>query len=184
MAIEINTTPMIIDWNVKQGNLEQSGNGKKVLSLETQEPELEMESEQPKISIDQTECFSEVGLKNIKAFMDDAVSYGMQALQLGIDRIVQDGNSWSDIHINNDPIPDQAERNAYELFQHEFNYAGIPTSRPKIELIKGDINYNVKRGQVSNQTQSEKVKMDYTPWEVNYFVKQYSSIQFRFQRKE
>lgn len=178
--IRINQQPAILAWDTKQGRLDQEGNGKRILDIQTEKPEIQITTKNPKLSIDQTAPFAEAGLKGIRAFMEDSVAFSRQKLSQGINRIVSDGNEWIDIHTQIDPIPEQAARNAFEMFEKEFNFAMIPTSRPKISVELGDVNLDLKRGKVVNNTQNEKVNMNYSPWEINYFMKQYNSIEIRF----
>lgn len=181
MPIQINTHPSILGWDVQKAKLEQSGNGVNVLSLESNNPVLEMETQHPKIQIDQSQSFEEAGLKGIKAFMDDAVSYGRQIVSQGVVRIVDQGNGYIEIQSGYDPIPDQAEYNAYGMFEKEFNYSAIPQSRPAISLNKGQVTYNFRPGNVSNHSTESKVEMNYTPWQVSFHMKQYNSINFRYE---
>lgn len=181
MPIQISTQPSIIGWDVQRAKLEQSGNGINVLSLESNAPLLEMQTQQPKIQIDQSQSFEEAGLKGIKAFMDDAVTYGQQIVSQGVARIVDQGNAYIEIQSGYDPIPDQAEYNAYGMFEKEFNYGAIPQSRPTISLNRGQVTYNFRPGSVTNQSAERKVETNYTPWQVNYYMKQYNSINFRYE---
>ncbi len=181
--------PLIIDqqraqlgWQTQNAKLAMSNNHIQALDLEIQKPTLEMQSKAPRILIDQTQPFAEAGLKNIQAFMEESVSHAKQVLLEGIGRIVDDGNAWIDIHNDYDPIPDQAVYNAYEMFDKSFNYGAIPTSRPRIDVDEGSVTYHFTPGRVTNRGPMQKVDMQYTPGKVDYFMKQYASIQFRFEK--
>lgn len=184
MPIQIATQKAVLDWNVSKAALTQSGNGISVLELQTQKPQLEMQTTLPKIQIDQTQSFADAGLKNLRAFMDDAIAYGQQIVSQGTDRIVAQGNEMINIHENYDPIPDQAISNAYEMFDKEFNYGVIPESRPQISLKEGNVSTQLNRGTVANNTYPSKVQMTYTPWQVSYYMKQYNSIQMSYQASQ
>lgn len=179
MPIQITSQPAILSWDTQKAQLTQSGNGAQTLALQINKPLLEMQTTLPKIQIDQSQSFAEAGLKNLKAFMNDAISYGQQIVQQGVARIVSQGNSFIDIHTGVDPIPEQAIANAYEMFEKEFNYGAIPQSRPNISLQEGRVNTTFNPGTINNQSSQRKVEMNYSPWQVNYFMKQYSSIEFR-----
>lgn len=181
MPIQISTTPAVLDWNVSKANLSQSGNGALTLDLQIQKPLLEMQTTLPKVQIDQSQPFAEAGLKGIKAFMDEVVSIGRQIVSEGIERIVSQGNDFINIHTGVDPIPDQANYNAYDMFEKSFNYGVIPQSRPSISLQEGRVNTTFNPGSVNNQSAPRKVQMDYTPWQINYFMKQYNSITYSMQ---
>ena len=132
MPIQISQQPLVMNISTQPARIDQSGNGALTLDIDIKKPLLEMKTELPKVTIDQSASFAEAGLKNIKAFMDESVSYARQIVSAGVDRIVSQGNEWINIHTGVDPIPDQAIYNAYEMFDKEFNYAAIPTSRPSI----------------------------------------------------
>ena len=180
MPISITQQPIVMNVSTSPARLSQSGNGAKTLNLDIKEPLLEMQTELPKVTIDQSQPFAEAGLKNIKAFMDDNTSYAKSIASQGIDRIVSQGNDMINIHTGYDPIPDQAIYNAYEMFEKSFNYAAIPMSRPSIDLVRGSVNYSMNRGQVTNSSQPQKVEMNYTPYQVNFSISQYNSISFRY----
>lgn len=184
MPIQITTQPALLSWDTQRARLDQSGNGAMALDISTQKPLLEMRTVQPKIQIDQTASFADAGLKNIEAFMSESISYGRQMLSAGISRIVDQGNEFVNIHTGVDPMPDQAIYNAYEMFEKSFNYGAIPQSRPNISLNAGQVDVNLNRGSVSNNSAPIKVDMSYTPWQVNYFMKQYNSISFRVESSE
>ena len=182
MPMHVESRPTLISITTKDAKLYQEGNGVNVLDIRTQKPLLEITTTKPEVRIDQSKCFEEAGLKGLKAFMNDAISYGQQVLQAGIARIVDDGNAYANIQSGQDPIPDQALYNAYEMFTHEYNYDTIPKSRPSIELVRGTVNYKFNRGQGINSTNASPVRMTYEPWKVEIAVKQYASIQFRYEK--
>ena len=184
MPISITSQPAILSWNTQNAVLEQSGNGAQTLALSVDKPLLEMQTKLPKVRIDQSAAFAEAGLKNIKAFMDDAISYGRQMVSQGTSRIVSQGNEFINIQSNYDPIPDQAISNAYEMFDKEFNYGAIPSTRPSVTLDEGKVNYQFRPGRVANSSVSQKVQMNYTPGQVSYFNAQYASISFRYEPSE
>lgn len=178
MPIQIQTQPAVIGWDVQKAQLDQSGNGINVLDLTIEKPLLEMRTELPKIQIDQSQSFADAGLKNLKAMMDESVSYGRQMVSQGVARIVDQGNRFIEIQTGIDPIPDQAIYNAYEMFEKDFNYGAIPQTRPNISLKEGNVYTTFNPGKVNNQSTPRKVDMQYTPWQVSYHMKQYNSISF------
>jgi len=158
------------------------GNGAKPLNVESQIARLDMESTKPQVQIDQTECFAEAGLKNIKAFMDDAVAYGQQKFSEGVSRIVSDGDSMAAIESGYDPIADQAFQNAYAMFDHEFNYDAIPKSKPRIDVSPGNVNYNYTPAQVQNNTVAQPIENSYTPGKVEIAVKEYGKVDISYDK--
>ena len=182
MPIQITTQPLKLDVTIQKGSLSQSGNNSRVLNTTSDLPKLQIQSSKANIEIDQSQCFAEAGLKNLKAMIEDSISYGMQMLNKGISRIVSDGNVWSNIQNGSDPIPDQAIYNAYEQFEKEFNYTAIPQSRPKITVAPGEINYQFRPGHINSNSNPRPVKMNYKPWKVQYAVKQYNRINIQYNK--
>ncbi len=181
MPIQISTQPSIIGWDVQKAKVEQSGNAPQLLQMDSSAPVLDIQTIKPQLIIDQTESFADAGRKNLRAFMNDSVAYGRQVVSEGVMRIVDQGNTLRDIHSGGDPIPDLAIYNAYEMFEVSFNYGAIPQSRPNININKGQVNINVTRGTVENSTVDQKVQMSYSDWKIDYYMKQYSSINFRYE---
>jgi hypothetical protein len=135
-----------------------------------------METIKPQVSIDQSEAFGEMGLKGIRAFMQEAVGYGQQMVSAGTDRIVSQGNEWINIHTGVDPIPDQAIYNAYEMFEKSFNGVFSPVARPQIDVQSGKVNYSFTPSKIVNSSRPQPVEMNYQPWRIDYYMKQYNSI--------
>jgi hypothetical protein len=182
MPISISQQPLVMNISTSPARLSQSGNGAKTLNLDIKEPLLEMQTNLPKVTIDQSQPFAEAGLKKIRAFMEDNTSYSKGIVSQGIDRIVNQGNEMINIHTGVDPIPDQALYNAYDMFEKSFNYAAVPTSRPVIDLVRGSVNYSFNQGKVTNSSQPQKVEMNYTPYQVNFSISQYNSVSFRYEK--
>lgn len=181
MAIRIESQAAQITWDTQKAQLNQSGNGVQALDIQIRKPQIEINTTRPQLSIDQTQPFAEAGLKNLQAFMSDSVSYAKQIVSQGIDRIVSQGNEIKEIHTGVDPIPDQAIYNAYELFEKTFNFAMVPQSRPQIDVTPGNVDIQFNPGEVINNSAPRRVQMDYTPWQINYYMKQYASIRFSYE---
>jgi len=180
MPIMIQSTRAELEIRTQNASVAVQGNGTRPLTLESERASVDMQTTLPKIQIDQTASFSDAGLKNIKDFMSDAVTYGQQIFSEGIARIVSDGNTMATIENGYDPIPDQAYQNAYAMFEHEFNYGAVPTSRPTIEVIEGSANYRYNPGRVQNQTKVQPVTFNYTPGQVEVKVKSYGKVEISY----
>jgi hypothetical protein len=176
MPIQIQSTQTRLEYQTVNAEVERQGNGGLILSIETERASIDMESRQPEIQIDQTACFAECGLKNLKDFMADSIAYGQQKYNEGVARIVEDGNQMAAIENKVDPIPDQAIQNAYTMFEHEFNYDAIPKSKPVITLKEGDVTYRYKPASVRNDTMSRMVESAYTPGRVDFAITQYGRV--------
>ncbi len=176
MSLQITSQKAILAWDTQKAVLTQSGNGKQVLNIQIEKSVFEIETIKSKISIDQTDAFESLGLKGIRAFMQESTAYSQQMMSAGIDRIVSQGNEWLNIHSSYDPIPDQARYNAYEMFEKSFEGVFSPKARPKIDVQSGQVNYNFTPARVVNSSVPQPVEMSYQPWRIDYYMKQYNSI--------
>ena len=70
MPIQISQQPLVMNISTQPARIDQSGNGALTLDIDIKKPLLEMKTELPKVTIDQSASFAEAGLKNIKAFME------------------------------------------------------------------------------------------------------------------
>lgn len=181
MSIQITTQRAILGWNTNNAKLDISGNGaSNILKMSTTKPMVMLKTEKPQIQIDQSQCFAEAGLMSISDLIADNAEYGKQKVSEGISRIVEQGNQLAAIENGGDPITEQAQSNAYDMFEHEFVYTTIPKSRPKIDFIRGTVDAQLQEGKVNNETQFKKLDVNYTPGKVEYFMKQYQSINISF----
>ena len=196
MAIRIESQAAQLTWDTQKAQLNQSGNGIQTLDIQIRKPQIEINTTRPQLSIDQTQPFAEAGLKNLQAFMSDSVSYARQIVSQGIDRIVSQGNEMKEIHTGVDPIPDQAistakkvamvavvtlRRFARKISREKRVFAMVPQSRPQIDVTSGDVDIQFNPGEVANNSAPRRVQMDYTPWQINYYMKQYASIRFSYE---
>jgi len=180
MSISVNSQPMIIGWKTQDATLSQSGNGKSVLKINSELPKLYMTITDPKLYIDQTQCFEESGLKGIRAFMADIGSKARQNVMRYISKSVSEGNTMADIQEYQNAIPMIAKQNVMNQNQHTFNMVTMPRSRPQIDLVMGKISYQFQEGQVSNTSRASELISSYQPWQYQFYVKQYSKIQIDF----
>ena len=179
MRLEITTTPMILNFTSKNATLEKAAIPENVLDIKTEKFSVDMKMENGNLKIDQNQCFNEAGLKDIKAFMDDYVNYSKQAVSDGVDRIVSEGNSFADIHNNVDAVAQNADNNAYGIFEHEYNLDFIPKSRPKINYTSGKVNIDYRPGKIVNNSLPKNDLGTYTPGNLDIYVKQMNSIKIK-----
>jgi hypothetical protein len=180
MPLQITSQKTLIGWDSQNAVLTQRGNAKQILNLRVEKNNLQIDTVKQKMTIDQSDAFSEMGLKGIRAFMQESVGYARQIVSSGTDRIVSQGNEWLNIHTDYDPIPDQARYNAFEMFEKSFDGVFSPVARPQINVQPGQVNYNFTPSRVVNSSQVEPVQIDYQPWRIDYYMKQYSSISISY----
>lgn len=177
--LKISTTPALIGINRTPGKLEIQQPGPDV-NMNTQHPKVEIDSELPKVQIDQYQSFADAGLKNFLDLTREAAQLGKQAAMRGIERRVRQGNELADIQNGFGAIPRQAQENAFELFNKEFNIGTVPKSRPKIDLIEGKVNIQVHEGKVNMDVKVNRPTIDYTRGKVDIYLRQKNSIEIQY----
>ncbi|MDO4753366.1 MAG: DUF6470 family protein [Bacillota bacterium] len=160
-----------LGWNRTPARTDMKGNGAwNVIHITTEKPRLEMEHKLGKIHIDQSQSFAEVGLKGMADFRADNTSYGQSVLAKGIARIVDNGNQFIEIQNGADMIAEQADYNAFGMFEQEFGYGVIPATPPKITVDPATKNYHYKPGRVHVSDTGKRVQISYTPGKFEYYT--------------
>ena len=179
MDLRITTTRALLDIQRTSGKLEIQ-QPKAGMELDIEHPQLEMHTEHGQVIIDQRQCFAEAGLKNVFELTRENRDLAQQKLMQGLERIVRQGNELASIHNNYDPIPDQAQENAYSLDDVEVNIGTIPMSRPKIDFTGGKVDIRVKEGKVNLQVKVNKPVIHFTPGKIEVYLKQKNSINIEY----
>ncbi len=151
-------------------------NEQAVVEIETTPAQLNMKTELPKIEIDQSQCFSESGLKGILELSNENSKNAVQLMYSSIGRIVEQGNQLTNFYEGGNAIADQAYYNAYDQFDKEFNMVTMPQSRPKIAVREGSVNTNYSRGTLKLSPRLTKPELDYTPGKVDIYLKQKNEL--------
>lgn len=179
LQLQINHTWPQIGINRTPGRFEMQSPGY-TLDMSITQAKLEMKSTPPKITIDQSQCFSEAGLKGNAELSAENASYSRSEMLKSIGRIADQGNQLANIPDAVNAIPDQGYYNAFEQFDKEFNMDTIPKSRPKIDVIEGTLDIQVIEGTVSNNSIPQKTSLQYQRGAVEVYLKQRPSLDVRF----
>ena len=179
MALEIRTTPAILGHNItkpKQSIEQPKAQVEGGFTLS----QVRVEATLPKVTIDQNQSFNESGLKDVKSFSEDYVAFAKQKMQEGIGRIAEQGNQLANVHEGGNAIADQALHNAFDQFYHEFGMVTMPRTRPQINLVEGQVDINVTKGQNNQRVVAQKPRIDYQLGKIERYMEQYSSISIRY----
>ncbi len=179
LTLQVNHTWPQLGVNHTPGKFEIQNPGY-TLNMSVTQPQIRVESTLPKVTIDQSQCFAEAGLKGNVDLMAEMVSYSKSAMLSSIGRIVDQGNQLANIPNASGAIADQAYYNAFEQFEKEFAMGTIPRSRPKINVIEGQVDIQVTKGQVTNNTVPQKTDIQYRHGAIEVYLKQRPSIETRF----
>lgn len=182
MAITISQTHAQIGIERMPGRTQmQSQNAR--LEMHQKHAKVNIETELPRVQIDQYEAFASAGLKNNADLLKDAVQRGYQQVMEYIGKIAADGDTLAAIEHGGNPIADISERDAYP--EHEYGYDYLPKAGPKFDVtgyVKLDPEPN---GQGTTNGVEFKyipgnLNINYTPGKVDVFIKQYASINIKY----
>lgn len=175
MSLQIQQTRGQISIQTNPGQM-QMESPKQTLEMSVSQAAVIVDSDPARITIDQSQCFSESGLKGIADFMADAVSFAKSQMLQSMGRIAEQGNQLTDIHLSTTAIQDQAIYNAYDQFIYDYNMETMPKSRPVINIIEGKLDIRVQEGEVRNNTRVQKANLSYRHGSVQISMQQYPSI--------
>lgn len=107
------------------------------LQIHNEFQRLKMYSEQPRVIIDQRECFSTMGLKSNPELVKEGAQLGYRQAMQYTAKKASDGDRLAAVENGGQPMIDIAIRDS--VIVHEFNVDCIPKARPKISLRRGTV---------------------------------------------
>lgn len=152
-----------------------------IVEMKTEYGSPNAEQTKLQIKIDQSQCFSESGLKGILELSKENCSNAINLMYESVGRIVDQGNALANFHMGGNTIADQGYYNAYEQFDRDFNMVTMPKSRPKIDFVGGGVTFNPTRTVVQMTPKLIKPEFNYHAGNVEVYMKQHSQIQVRFE---
>lgn len=176
--IQIRTTPMKLGMRTSPPELSIEQGNPITLELQTKPGRLEMHTEHVKVHIDQSKCFEECGFMSNTSLIEDAASYARQKALEGIGNTVEQGNQFAAIENRQDPIPEQAEQNAFDQFIRDWTIGSIPRSRPEFKVTGGTVDIQYRPAEVINNTQKSRPNIQYNKGKLDVYVEQYNAIEF------
>ncbi|MFZ5968976.1 MAG: DUF6470 family protein [Bacillota bacterium] len=178
MDLRISSTPALIGVKTNWGKLEMKQPAAD-MDIQIQKPSLEIRSEQIKVQIDQSQCFSEAGLKGIDDFMKERVGVSKKGFQKGLAKIVRQGNEMMQIDTGINVIAKQAKESMFED-KAQLTLVSMPKSRPKIDFMGGTVDIQVVEGAVDVNVQVNKPVGNYIPGNVDIYLKQKNSLNIEY----
>lgn len=178
IQLQIRTTPAKLAYNSQNASLEKEPSDLNILDIETSKPLLEIEQKHGKITIDQSECFNECGLKTISRLISDNSSYSKQKAVEGLSEMVDDGNEMADIVNTFTAISDRA------YFHHslkdikEWNMVTMPRSKPNINFSDIDVKFNLREGSFNNNTRKRAINFNFKPQNLDIYLESRNEIEF------
>ncbi|WP_313563567.1 DUF6470 family protein [Ruminiclostridium cellobioparum] len=172
---EIKVTPAKLEWKTRNADLR----------ITQKPPLIQIDTEQPLLKIDQYQCFAEEGLKNNLDQARDSARKGYANLMKYIAKEAQDGDAMAKIGHKANIMLDIIRKESVTM--HEFGLGSMPTSRPKVELIRGNLKLEAAERNnpgeingVSGTYVAGDIDFRYTPWNVDMRMLSYGSIDVKY----
>lgn len=137
------------------------------LEIETEPAQLNISTRQAQVKIDQSQCFSEAGLKSCLELTDEFAQRGQQAAMAAISEKVSEGNRMAMIKYKSSAIAEIAAQKAFPP-PDEYNIALMPKSRPKIDF-EGGISFNPSPGRVNIRAVTNPVEFEASPPAISFY---------------
>jgi len=148
------------------------------LHLKTEPAQLNARTRQAQVRIDQTQCFSEAGLKGFLELTDEFAQRGRQAALEAIVQTVAEGNRMADIKVKTDAVGEIAAGKAFRP-PDDYNISLMPRSRPKIDFV-GGITFDPRPGGININSVANPVDINATAPSINFYWKRQPYFSFEF----
>lgn len=182
MGFSITSKPALLGMETKNAKLTWKSE-LPVVELESKDVNLNMEVTLPKIRIDQSQCFSESGLKSIRELNAENAQRSVSDMYESIGRIVEQGNELTNFYSGGNVIADQGYNNAYTQFDKDYNMVTMPRSRPNITLERGKVSINPTKPEIIATPRLSKIDAEYQPGKVDIYLRQKPSINIEYEPK-
>ncbi|RPF54358.1 DUF6470 family protein [Aquisalibacillus elongatus] len=147
------------------------------LSIQQPKAEVMINRRPPRLTIDQSQAWSDMGLYGALEATERNAQEGEQAWLQSIAKKSQEGDQLMKIEQDGNPIASISKNNAYEPMK-EFNVGWIPSHfSVKTDYDPGELNINVKRNEPIIQAQPQKPVINYERGQVETYLRQENDLQ-------
>ncbi|KGX86796.1 DUF6470 family protein [Pontibacillus marinus] len=176
--IRLNTQQAKTGLNIQNAKLTMNQQ-KADVRIEQPQADVSIKQHSPKLTIDQSNAWSNLGLKNVFERTRDTAQHANQKFLENLAKMSQEGDELMRIENGGNPIASQAKRNA----GWDFTYK--PGGMPVYDLVSlsyepGRADINVKQNDPIIQTTPRKPQFQYQRGDVSTQVKQYSNVDVDF----
>lgn len=178
MDIKITQTHPQIGIHTQNAKLELSNNGETDYTISHTEPKISLHTTQAKVFIDQTRCFADEGLKNLKDFMAEIVAKAKSQVFQYVAKKAQEGDSYASIENGGNAIIGAIKQDMYETV--DYNIGLVPSQGPEISVQMGEVRSELVRGEVNTSYNNVPIEGSYTPGQVNFNLLQKGSINIEY----
>ncbi len=174
--IQIQTTNAAIGIESQNASMRVVKSAQMKVKLQQDPPSMKIERKLPKLSIDQTQCFNESGLKTPLLLAKDFYAESVQKGLNNIARTVNDSKKF--LHIEDGGNP--SKEIAVELNTPDYKgmtMVAMPKSRPKVRFEPSSIDIKWVTPEVQAQWQRQNAEVEYVPYKVKVFLRTRPSVE-------
>lgn len=183
MGISITQTYAKVGIERTPSNLQMSSRLAK-LELSQKHAKVNIQTELPKVIIDQSEAFASAGLKSYSELSREWAQLGHQNALEYIGKVSGDGDQMASIENGTDAIANISDRDSIVVY--DWNIGFIPKTGPKFS-VTGSVNIEAERNWegVNNGVQGTytppNLEVNYTPSKLKFFLREYPSINIKYE---
>ena len=179
MDIKISHTWPKIGIQTQRAQLNLKNNGKTDHVITNTAPQLQINSTDAKVYIDQTQCFADAGLKGIEDFAAEVTQLAKSATMEYIQRETRQGDSFTKTYNKNArPMLDAAREEMTRRF--DYNIGLVPSHRPEITIQEGQLDIQLIQGQVDVQYNHVPIEGEYIPAQIRFYMEQVGSLDIEY----
>jgi Family of unknown function (DUF6470) len=150
------------------------------ISIRQSKADLNIETIDGKLTIDQTKAWEDMDLKHIFRRIEEYAQNGYQDWLSGLGRMSQEGEELMEIESGGNPIAEHAKMNS-ESPMYDFNIGFVPSHfSVKTNYRPGNLKIDWHTNSLEIEVKVNKPQIEYTPGKVNGEMKQWPSLNIDF----
>lgn len=182
MTLRISTTPAVIGlqrtpltMSIRQPDAD--------LQIENRLPKVRINNTFTQVKIDQTQPFSEAGLKPVLEWAYESAQIARQAVGEYTASTVDQGNQMANVQTQADVVADTADNNAFGKFIRDYNVESMPKSKPKIDFVDGKAEITIEEGESNISVLPNAPEIEFRRGRVDVYLQQKNSIAITFDKE-
>ena len=176
MSLEIRSTRTLLGMRTIKPMLEVTPKEKVV--LKQQKMEMQIQRQAPRVLIDQSQCFADLGFKNTPEISAEAAQLGRQRASDYAGQMAAEGDYLTKIEQGAN-VGDLAAQRVLNDAKSDWNIAFAPQSRPQVE-VQGSLNLDWRVVEEMMEFKSFGRNFNFHPGRLEVYVQQYGKIEINY----
>lgn len=147
------------------------------MTIEQPSAKMDIHTKNAVLHIDQSQAWTDAGLKSVKQMIQEHAQQGYQAFLDGTGRRASQGTEMMRIENQGNPIVQQAEANAYKALK-QLGITFIPGNfSVRFDYEPGYVDIEVTPEKPRINAMARPVEMSHVPGDLSIYMEQYSSLE-------